>query len=141
MEKRRHTLRRQSYPHIRPIHPKCTSSGHTSQWATLNLSSRICNLNGDISALPAFTRKPELSGYVVGGMNMHRQRYGDPPRGVVWEICSERGLEWSFHRSQVQGRVMLGSNVDGGDGDREDVEIVGALACDGLPSSQKLSLS
>ena len=72
---------------------------------------------------------------------MHRQRYGDPPRGVVWEICGERGLEWSFHRSEVQGRVMLGSNVDGGEGDREDVEIAGALACDGLASSQKLSLS
>ena len=44
------------------------------------------------------------------------------------EISSgNRDLEWgNFNRNQVHSRVMSGSNVDGGEGDREDVETGGA---------------
>ena len=38
---------------------------------------------------------------------MHWQRYGDQPRGVIWEICGERDLQWGFHRSQVHRREVM----------------------------------
>jgi hypothetical protein len=44
-------------------------------------------------------------------------------------------LEWgSFDRSKEHSRVVLGSDVDGREGDRDDVEIANAPASDGLPS-------